>query len=110
MVSVPKPQKKEKQKRIRERDAEYLRWVHGFCCLVPGCGKWPVDAHHVVTKARLGSDRTALPFCHDHHLGWIHGKGQKTSQEAWGIAFDDLVKEYNRKFEMGEKGKYDHCV
>jgi hypothetical protein len=106
----PKPKKKEKQSRKRDRDTEYLRWIHGWECCVPHCGKFPVDAHHVVTKARLGADRTCLPFCHYHHIGWIHGKGQKTSQVEWGISFDDLVVEYNKKFDAGEKGPNDHLT
>jgi hypothetical protein len=28
----------------------------------------------------------------------------------WGISFDDLVVEYNKKFDAGEKGPNDHLT
>lgn len=103
----PKPSKKPKQKRNREYDQEYLAWIHEWPCVVPGCtSKHPVHAHHVVGRGKLGSDRTCIPVCPHHHLDWIHTKGIKTSESAWGINLMDFVSEFNDKYARGESGPY----
>jgi hypothetical protein len=102
----PKPGKRPKQKRNREIDNDYVVFIKGFPCCNPNCGSFPVDAHHVQTKARLGSDRTCLPFCHSCHLRHIHGRGEKTCQREWGIVFDDLVIQYNQAYEKNELGEF----
>jgi hypothetical protein len=106
----PKPGKRPKQKRVRERDEKYLRWIHGFPCIVPGCDKWPVHAHHVNKKSRLGSDKTCLPICAQHHIGGIHTAGEKTCAAKWKVDFELLVKQFNNSFERGEVGPFDNLV
>ena len=104
----PKPKKKEKQKRNRERDLNYLRWVHGFKCCI--CGAYPVHAHHVVSRGAMGSDRTAIPLCPEHHLRWVHGKGRETTEKHYQISFDKIVKEMNELFDNGVKGPNHHLI
>jgi hypothetical protein len=104
-LTFPKPGKKIKKAR-RKLDSEYVFWVHSWPCSIPSCGRFPVDAHHVVTRSRLGSDRTCIPLCHFHHLGWVHSKGVKTTEKEFGIRFDILVLEYNKRYEKGEKGPH----
>lgn len=106
----PKPEKRKKQKRNREYDKVYLRWIHGFPCIVPGCDHWPVDAHHVDKKSRLGSDRSCLPICHQHHIGGIHTQGEVTCATKWKVDFQVLVEKFNKKFDAGELGPYDNQV
>lgn len=104
----PKPEKRKKQKRNREYDSEYLRWVHGFKCCI--CGSYPVHAHHVVTRGAMGGDRTAIPLCPEHHLRWVHGKGQRTTQEHFGVDFDQIVSEMNEAYDSGVKGPFHHLI
>lgn len=44
----------------------------------------PVEAHHVVTKARGGQDRDTVPLCRAGHAG-LHDMGQAAFERAWGI-------------------------
>lgn len=104
----PKPEKKKKSKRNREIDTDYVRWIHGWPCCI--CSKYPVDAHHVVTRGAMGSDRTCLPICHYHHLGWIHSKGSETTERHFGVSFLKLVEKFNALYEAKEKGPFDHLA
>lgn len=106
----PKPQKKKKQKRNREHDSEYLTWIHGWSCIVPHCGKWPVDAHHVDRRSQLGSDRSCIPICHNHHIGGIHTKGNKTCEKEWGIELKLKVHEFNKLYDDGVRGPFDQLL
>jgi len=109
-MMFPKPGKKPKQKRVRERDEKYLRWIHGFNCIVPTCGYWPVHAHHVDKKSRLGADRSCLPICAQHHIGGIHTRGEDTCEKEWGIDYWELVIQFNNLYDVGEVGPHDHEV
>lgn len=101
---IPKPKKKPKQKRNREYDSDYVKWIHGWPCCI--CGSHPVHAHHVVSKGAMGSDRTVIPLCPGHHLGWVHGKGVETTQKHYNVDFSKLVIEFNNKYDSGESGPY----
>lgn len=106
-------QKKRKKKSRREIDNNYVRWVHGWECVVPYCEKrYPVHAHHVKTRGTLGSDRTCLPLCADHHVGnsGVHTVGVITFQKKHNIDFDALVEEFNRRFDNGIVGPKHHLV
>ena len=61
---------------VREDCPEHLAWIVQFPCCVPGCGRWPVQAHHPripggpepLAMGRKCSDRHALPVCAACHL------------------------------------------
>lgn len=96
--------KRLRETRKREVDHEYIRWIHGWGCIV--CDSWPVHAHHVDKRSRLGSDRSALPICASHHIGGIHTKGEKTCAAQWGIDFEKLIKQFNERHENGSVGPH----
>lgn len=106
----PKPQKRPKQKRNRELDKAYTRWIHGWPCANPSCGKWPVHSHHVDKKSRLGSDRSQVPLCASCHIGKLHTRGEETCAREWGIDFKELVAKFNGLYNDGEMGPYDHLL
>lgn len=106
----PKPERRKKQKRNRELDPDYLKFIAGWPCCVPNCGAWPVEVHHVDKKSHLGSDRSAVPLCAMDHRGRLHSQGEKTWTERWGINWEDQIKKYNDLYENGAKGPHDHEV
>lgn len=58
----------------RTRSTVHLLWIRHQRCAVPGCGRWPCEAHHLTcagNKARglKAGDNLCLPLCHDHHIG-----------------------------------------
>jgi hypothetical protein len=56
-----------RSQKVRERDLGR--------CQVPGCSRRAVHAHHVVARARGGSDEDGnlVALCGCHHLRAIHG-------------------------------------
>ena len=75
-----KPQKPKK-------DPAYLASVRAErCCICEAFGEvqmTPTEAHHPICgrhSQRKRPDGTAIPLCHDHHLGW---KGIHPRREWW---------------------------
>jgi len=111
-MMFPKPSKKTKKAK-RELDPDYIQWIHGFRCCVPGCTTpYPVHAHHAVSRGAGGSDRTAIPLCPNHHTGLngIHIIGKIHWQKKFSVNLEETVSELNRKFEAGEKGPLNHLT
>ena len=102
----PKPGKKLKKKATREKDLAYVRFVHGYACVV--CGSYPVHAHHVFRRSQGGTDRSCVPLCNFHHTGQsgIHILGVKTWAEKFKIDLDIIVKEMNSLYEDGKAGPH----
>ena len=110
-LTFPKP-KRAKKKDTRIIDQNYVRWVHGWPCCVPHCGRYPVHAHHAKTKGSGGSDRTCIPLCVDHHTGnyGVHHLGVITFEKTFGIDLTDLVTKYNGLYDNGNVGPKNHLV
>lgn len=59
---------------LRLRSPPHLKRLRGLPCSVPGCGGWPVDAHHLKCGPEGGgtvraSDNYTVPLCRwTHHL------------------------------------------
>jgi len=100
---IPKP-KKSKKKCYRDLDPRYLWWLHSFNCCIPKCGAYPVHAHHVKSRGAFGADKTAIPLCPHHHMGWVHSKGAKTTQERFKVDFWAQVEHFNRLYDEGSEG------
>lgn len=100
-------------KPYREVDPEFIRWIHGWECVVPNCGKkYPVHAHHTKTVGAGGSDRTVVPLCPDHHVGsqGVHKLGVLTFQKIHNVSFLQLVEEFNIKYEKKLFGPYHEMI
>jgi len=106
----PKPGPKSKRKPVRELDAEYIKFIHGFACVV--CGSYPVHAHHTKTRGAGGSDLTCLPLCYEHHMGrfGVHCLGRIHFQAKFRVDFEKLVEHYNTLYNDGAKGPHAHKV
>ena len=107
----PKPLKKQKQKRNREVDLDYVRWVCGWECCVPVCGGYPVQAHHAKLKSGLGSDRSCVPLCFRCHVLY-HTKfaSIESFEKEFGVNLLDQIKKFNKLYDAGEKGPNDHLA
>jgi hypothetical protein len=108
MIAFPKPQRKDRKnkKPTRKLDPEYVKWIHGYACVV--CGNWPVHAHHVKSKGAGGSDRTVIPLCHSHHTGdlGIHFLGRLHFQAQFRLELEQLVAHFNELYEDGATGPH----
>lgn len=86
----------------RELDAAYMAWIHGWPCCVPGCSRWPVEAHHLVPRSRGGSDRTCLPLCDPHHDAFHDQLGSmEAADKEWGSDLERAVDTFNALYEGG---------
>lgn len=91
-------------KEKRELDPEYVRFIHEWLCIVPGCGRpWPVHAHHAKTRKSGGSDYSCLPLCPYHH-SQVHNKGVRTFQAIHKINFADQIRLFKKRWLDGERG------
>jgi len=110
MTLFPKPGPKKKKKDTREKDPDYIRFIHGYACIV--CGTYPVHAHHAKTKGAGGSDKTCLPLCYSHHVGdqGIHFLGKIHFQAKFRVDMDKLVEHYNLLYKEGVAGPHAHKV
>jgi len=100
-MKLPKPK--------REKDDEFVRWLHGWKCCVPNCGVWPVDAHHVKSRGAGGSDRQAIPLCHFHHVmggSAVHKVGILTFQKMHAIDLEAQVERFNALYNDGAEGPH----
>ena len=79
----PEEVKLAQQQNLPERDAEYLEHIRTMPCICCGV-QHRSEAHHLKDN-RLGGisqkspDWTALPLCHQCHLGIAHGSGWKNA-------------------------------
>lgn len=95
------------KKSLRELRPDYIRWIKGWECLA--CKKWPVDAHHTISRGALGSDLTCVPLCHMCHME-LHNIGQISFQKKKNLDFAREVKVLNTLFQSGHCSKYSHIV
>lgn len=94
-------------------DPDYVWWIRGWNCCVPGCTTpFPIEPHHVKSRRYSDSDRTCVPLCHFHHLGMrgVHLMGRISFEKMFMIVLDDVVTEMNKKYDSGEKGPMEHKV
>lgn len=94
---LPKPQ--------RYMNREYLEFIRGLDCCVPGCecknvirkDKYKkVEAHHCKSTGSGGSDLTAIPL-HDGHHTEAH-MSQVKFQEKYGVDFKEVQIDCLQKF------------
>ncbi len=98
-------------KKKRSSNKEYVRWVHGWPCLV--CNRFPVHAHHVKTRGAGGGDDQCVPLCPDHHVmsgQAIHRLGVKTFEARFGVSLSGLAAELFARFEAGAPAPYQHLL
>lgn len=92
----PEEVKWAKQHYMPERDAEYLEYVRTLPCICCGV-QHRSEAHHLKDN-RLGGvsqkspDWTALPLCHNCHLGIAHGTGWKEAMKWIPYDLDDFTR------------------
>lgn len=103
-LMFPKPTKKAKQKRNRETDPEYVKWIHQWPCCSCRTTSRPIHAHHTNRRSQLGSDRSCVPLCYTCH-NELHTKGVKTFVAKYRVNFEEIVSDLNLKFENGESYK-----
>jgi hypothetical protein len=92
--------KKEKGKEIekvkkekREVDEDYLFFIRNLPCLVSNEECFGiVHAHHHDRKSQLGSDYSAVPLCHKHHIGGVHLMGVESFSRRYLIDFEAQIK------------------
>ena len=84
------PMKKRNEKR-RERLFEeqfgsvaFVKWVNLQECAIPGCGGWPCEAAHVVSRGAGGTAADIIPLCKTHHQNQ-HDVGIETFASEHGV-------------------------
>jgi hypothetical protein len=98
------------EKKKRETDPEYVKWIHEWECVVFTCGRpWPVHAHHTKTRGAGGSDYSCIPLCPVHHLQ-VHNKGVKTFQAMHKADFEALTKVFYKMWSEGKHGPNAHEI
>ena len=81
---------------LPERNPEYLDYIRTLPCICCGI-QHRSEAHHLKDN-RLGGisqkspDWTALPLCHDCHLGIAHGSGWKVAMNWLPYDLDDFTR------------------
>ncbi len=68
-------------KPLRYINHPYLDYIRTTPCVV--CGQ-PAEPHHLVTRARGGSDLETVPLCRVHHSE-IHTVGRKQLEKKYHI-------------------------
>lgn len=99
------------------KDKPYLDWLHTLECCIPGCAskhlqKWADQARSRTEAAHIGPrglstkvpDRNALPICGWHHE-LLHKVGPKHFWSPFNITPEELIAEYNRRFDAGERAE-----
>jgi len=87
----------------REVDDEYIAWIKGWECL--SCKKWPVDAHHTVSRGAGGSDYTSIPLCHSCHMQ-CHSMGAESFQREKCLIFDAEIQALLELYRSGVSSKH----
>lgn len=103
--------KKKRKQSKREVDEAYLAFIRTQPCLCKNdeC-MGSVEAHHVDKKSRLGSDYSAIPLCHYHHIGRLHTMGELSFASKYNINYNfhiaRLVATYGmKKMALNSKGQ-----
>lgn len=65
----------------------FRKWVRMQTCVIPGCGGWPCEAAHVVSRGAGGTARDIVPLCHAHHEEQ-HRVGIQTFQARHNVELD----------------------
>lgn len=97
---------KKERKRIQhngERDTEFIGWVKHQRCCVPYCRfSGVVDAHHAVHKSQGGTNRDAVPLCHEHHIGVYHGEcgSVEAFKETTGVDLREESRRLQLRYEI----------
>lgn len=96
--SIPKAPPKRQPVR-RERDKDYLSFLHRLPCCVSGV-YGDVIAHHITMgRGRMGvkeDDSLALPLAnmlHDQHSNALHVIGERNFWSRWGYSPFDLCRD-----------------
>jgi len=81
--------KRNEKRRARLFDEQFgsvafVKWVRLQECSVPGCGGWPCEAAHVVSRGAGGTAEDIIPLCHEHHREQ-HDRGVETFASEHGI-------------------------
>lgn len=71
------------------RDPRHLEFIRRQGCVVPGCWRGPVRAHHIRSAKTSGvglkpDDRDTVPMCDDHHHEG-HDKGWRTFEARYAV-------------------------
>lgn len=75
----------------RERDKDYLAWLHELPCCVTGVTNGVIAHHITIDRGRMGvksDDSLALPLLHelhDQHPGALHVIGERRFWNQHGI-------------------------
>lgn len=90
VYGLPKAPPRQRSVR-RERDADYLGWLHELPCCVSGVTNGVIAHHITIDRGRMGvksDDSLALPLLnelHDQHPGALHVIGEKRFWNNHGI-------------------------
>lgn len=107
MTEGPIPKAPAKRPTVRrERDKDYLGFLHRLPCCVSGVQS-DVIAHHItVGRGRMGvkeDDSLALPLhnaMHDQHPGALHVVGERNFWTRWGINPFDVTRDLYDLYEQ----------
>lgn len=96
----PRIRHKSKRENDGKKCPRHLKFVRSFACSVPGCQRWPIEAHHIRTAANSGTgmkpaDRWVISLCLEHH-NEVHN-GQETFEAKYGLDPTELAGEFARK-------------
>jgi hypothetical protein len=89
------PYNAERAQRLFERQFhsdEFVKWVQGHGCSIPGCDRGPVEAAHSVSRGAGGTWADVLPLCRSHHREQ-HDLGVQTFSSKYGIDMAALALE-----------------
>lgn len=91
-------------KRARLRSSEYLAWLHTQPCIVPGCRRNDLEAHH---ERSIGKgDENAVSLCRWHHRSGPLARHTLRSLSAFerehGIDVAAEIRRLRKGFEDGE--------
>lgn len=89
------------KKEKREIDDNYLKFIRSLPCLVNNEECFGViEAHHQERKSQLGSDYSAIPLCHKHHIGGVHLMGVDSFARRYSIDYDAQIKRLNILYKL----------
>lgn len=92
----------------RERDKDYLGWLHRLPCVVSGVTNDVIAHHLTIGRGRMGvkeDDSLALPlaaYLHDQHSDALHVIGERNFWNRWGFEPFDLCRDLRAFYEQHE--------
>ena len=64
---------------------EFMSWLHGKKCIVHGCNRRDIEAHHIIGRQPYRYDNLCVPLCPEHHRGstysWHEGNVKEFRQD-----------------------------